>query len=262
MKNIHQTIARSVGLTAFAGALVVLPMALPSGVAVSYADTGTDVIDVDTGAIVGPAQNADQAADQGDVAPALPGVDVNAGVPDVSTEPVTPEPITPGPVPPDPDAAPPVPVQTSSVNWDAVARCESGGNWAINTGNGYYGGLQFSQSTWTANGGTGSPANASKEEQIRVAENTLQSQGPGAWPVCGQRLTVASEPAVEEAPAAAPAPVAEAPAVAPAIEIPAELKPAAQQAYETARDLAGQYGFAAQFQQLSDANAPIVAALR
>lgn len=147
-------------------------------------------------------------------------------------------------------------------NWDGVAQCESGGDWNINTGNGYYGGLQFSQSTWTANGGTGSPANASKEEQIRVAENTLQSQGPGAWPVCGQRLTVASEPAVEEAPAAAPAPVAEAPAVAPAIEIPAELKPAAQQAYDTARDLAGQYGFAAQFQELSDANAPIVAALR
>ena len=147
-------------------------------------------------------------------------------------------------------------------NWDGVAQCESGGDWNINTGNGYYGGLQFSQSTWTANGGTGSPANASKEEQIRVAENTLQSQGPGAWPVCGQRLTVASEPAVEEAPAAAPAPVAEAPAVAPAIEIPAELKPAAQQAYDTARDLAGQYGFAAQFQQLSDANAPIVPALR
>lgn len=147
-------------------------------------------------------------------------------------------------------------------NWDGVAQCESGGDWNINTGNGYYGGLQFSQSTWTANGGTGLPANASKEEQIRVAENTLQSQGPGAWPVCGQRLTVASEPAVEEAPAAAPAPVAEAPAVAPAVEIPAELKPAAQQAYDTARDLAGQYGFAAQFQQLSDANAPIVAALR
>lgn len=187
MKNIHQTIARSVGLTAFAGALVVLPMALPSGVAVSYADTGTDVIDVDTGAIVGPAQNADQAADQGDVAAALPGVDVNAGVPDVSTEPVTPEPITPGPVTPDPDAAPPVPVQTSSVNWDAVARCESGGNWAINTGNGYYGGLQFTMGTWRANGGAGSPHNAPKSEQIRVAENVLNSQGIGAWPVCGRR---------------------------------------------------------------------------
>jgi resuscitation-promoting factor RpfA len=74
-----------------------------------------------------------------------------------------------------------------SVNWDAIAACESGGNWGINTGNGYYGGLQFSQGTWEANGGTGNPANASKSEQIRVAENTLQSQGIGAWPVCGAR---------------------------------------------------------------------------
>ncbi len=79
-------------------------------------------------------------------------------------------------------------------NWDGVAQCESGGNWGINTGNGYYGGLQFSQSTWTANGGTGSPHTASKEEQIRVAENTLASQGPGAWPTCGQYLTTAEPP--------------------------------------------------------------------
>ncbi|MEU0934809.1 transglycosylase family protein [Embleya sp. NPDC005971] len=68
--------------------------------------------------------------------------------------------------------------------WDKVAQCESGGNWSINTGNGYYGGLQFTQSTWRANGGTGSPQNASKAEQIRVAENVLRTQGPGAWPVC------------------------------------------------------------------------------
>jgi resuscitation-promoting factor RpfE len=73
------------------------------------------------------------------------------------------------------------------VNWDAVAACESGGNWAINTGNGYYGGLQFTQSTWSANGGSGSPHNASREEQIRVANNVLASQGIGAWPVCGRR---------------------------------------------------------------------------
>jgi resuscitation-promoting factor RpfA len=73
------------------------------------------------------------------------------------------------------------------VNWDAVAACESGGNWSINTGNGYSGGLQFKQSTWEANGGTGSPANASREEQIRVAENVRGSQGMGAWPVCGKR---------------------------------------------------------------------------
>ena len=74
-----------------------------------------------------------------------------------------------------------------SVDWDAIARCESGGNWSINTGNGYAGGLQFTQSTWRANGGTGSPANASREEQIRVAENVLATQGIRAWPVCGRR---------------------------------------------------------------------------
>ena len=73
----------------------------------------------------------------------------------------------------------------STVNWDAVAKCESGGNWAINSGNGYYGGLQFSPATWKANGGTGMPHQASREEQIRVAENVLRTQGIGAWPTCG-----------------------------------------------------------------------------
>lgn len=84
------------------------------------------------------------------------------------------------------EEAPPVPV-AYSVNWDAIAQCESGGNWSINTGNGYYGGLQFTAGTWRANGGSGSAANASREEQIRVAENVLRSQGIRAWPVCGRR---------------------------------------------------------------------------
>ena len=74
-----------------------------------------------------------------------------------------------------------------SVNWDAIAQCESGGNWAINTGNGHYGGLQFSPATWTANGGAGNPAHATREEQIRVAENVLAKQGIGAWPSCGSK---------------------------------------------------------------------------
>ena len=73
----------------------------------------------------------------------------------------------------------------STVNWDAVAQCESGGNWAIDSGNGFYGGLQFSPATWKANGGTGMPHQASREEQIRIAENVLRTQGIGAWPVCG-----------------------------------------------------------------------------
>ncbi|CAM3713262.1 MULTISPECIES: transglycosylase family protein [Tsukamurella] len=74
-----------------------------------------------------------------------------------------------------------------SVDWDSIAACESGGNWSTNTGNGYYGGLQFSPSTWRANGGSGLPHNASRSEQIRVAENVLRSQGIGAWPSCGRR---------------------------------------------------------------------------
>jgi resuscitation-promoting factor RpfC len=72
-----------------------------------------------------------------------------------------------------------------SVDWDAIAQCESGGNWSTNTGNGHYGGLQFKPSTWAANGGVGSPSTASREEQIRVAENVLRTQGLRAWPTCG-----------------------------------------------------------------------------
>ena len=97
-------------------------------------------------------------------------------------------PVPDAPPPPAPDAPPPPPAhQAYSVNWDAIAQCESGGNWGISTGNGFSGGLQFTSSTWHANGGSGSPSNASREEQIRVAENVLHTQGIHAWPVCGRR---------------------------------------------------------------------------
>ncbi|MCX4881289.1 MULTISPECIES: transglycosylase family protein [unclassified Streptomyces] len=79
--------------------------------------------------------------------------------------------------------------------WDAVAQCESGGNWSINTGNGYYGGLQFSASTWAAYGGTQYAAQANqagKAQQIAVAEKVLAAQGKGAWPVCGTGLSSAA----------------------------------------------------------------------
>ena len=72
--------------------------------------------------------------------------------------------------------------------WDKLAQCESGGNWNINTGNGYHGGLQFSQSTWRAHGGTGSASKASKSQQIAVAEKVLKSQGWKAWPACSKKL--------------------------------------------------------------------------
>lgn len=74
--------------------------------------------------------------------------------------------------------------------WDRVAQCESGGRWHINTGNGYYGGLQFSAATWRAYGGKvyASQANgATKAQQIAIARRVLASQGPRAWPVCGPR---------------------------------------------------------------------------
>lgn len=160
--------------------------------------------------------------------------------------------------------------------WDALAQCESGGNWAINTGNGYYGGLQFSLSSWAAAGGTGNPAAASKAEQIRVAENLLQMQGWGAWPSCAAKLNlyaygtsgaaatvaeapaatttvapqatqvteVAAAPAVVETPAVVEAPAAE---TAPAAEVVAEAAPAANtytvKAGDTLSEIAYAHGF-------------------
>ncbi|PXX10501.1 transglycosylase family protein [Mycolicibacterium moriokaense] len=90
-----------------------------------------------------------------------------------------------------------------SVNWDAIAQCESGGNWSTNTGNGAYGGLQFKQATWSANGGVGNPATAPRAEQVRVAENVLRTQGLGAWPKCGAN---AGSPAVWTTPTMPTAP--------------------------------------------------------
>ena len=86
--------------------------------------------------------------------------------------------------------------------WDRVATCESGGNWAINTGNGYYGGVQFSATTWTGFGGGRYAARAdlaTKGQQIEIAQKVLSAQGPGAWPVCSVRagLTVTNGLAVD-----------------------------------------------------------------
>jgi resuscitation-promoting factor RpfB len=72
--------------------------------------------------------------------------------------------------------------------WDKLAECESGGNWSINTGNGYYGGLQFSLSTWRAYGGSGMPHEASREEQIAIAEKLQADAGWGSWPACSSKL--------------------------------------------------------------------------
>jgi uncharacterized protein YabE (DUF348 family) len=84
-----------------------------------------------------------------------------------------------------------VPPVTNGAQWDALSRCEAGGNWAINTGNGFYGGVQFDQNTWERSGGLRYAARAdlaTREEQIAVASVTQQRQGWGAWPVCSARV--------------------------------------------------------------------------
>jgi LysM repeat protein len=127
------------------------------------------------------------------------------------------------------------PAQAASTSqWDAVAQCESTGNWAINTGNGFYGGLQFSQSTWAGYGGTQYAARAdlaTKAQQIAVAERTLASQGKGAWPVCGTGLGAAN---TTSAPAVAAAPQQQAPQAQPAPKQQVAPKQQAAQAPTTA----------------------------
>ena len=87
-------------------------------------------------------------------------------------------------------AAAPAPASSGGANWSAIAACESGGNWSANTGNGFYGGLQFTEQTWLAYGGgqyASSASQATEAQQIAVAQRVLAGQGIGAWPVCGAR---------------------------------------------------------------------------
>ncbi|MEW1914500.1 transglycosylase family protein [Kitasatospora sp. NPDC085895] len=131
--------------------------------------------------------------------------------------------------------------------WDAVAQCESTGNWHINTGNGFYGGLQFTNSTWAAFGGTSFAPRAdlaTKDQQIAVAEKVLAAQGPGAWPVCSVKAGLTkggAAPQVDTAAAAAPkaaaapAPKAAAPAAPKADEQKASRSEARAQLNTTAK---------------------------
>ena len=128
-------------------------------------------------------------------------------------------------------------------DWDRLAQCESGGNWAINTGNGYYGGLQFSGQTWSAfGGGQYAPTanQATREQQIAVAEKILASQGWGAWPACSASLGLNSAPTPRHAapaPDPAPAPVQQA-AAQPSDEL------AVDALYKMVEDTAAKYGLA------------------
>jgi hypothetical protein len=102
----------------------------------------------------------------------------------VRVAPAAPAPTTTQPPPPpraygDPD---------DPATWDRMAQCEAGGNWAANTGNGYYGGLQFSLATWQSYGGAGYPHEASRETQIEIGKRLQADRGWGAWPGCAEEL--------------------------------------------------------------------------
>lgn len=159
---------------------------------------------------------------------------------------------------------------TSTSTWDALAQCESGGNWATNTGNGYSGGLQFSPTTWAAYGGTGSAADASREQQIAVAEQVQASQGWGAWPSCSSQLGLSggATGAVQSAPVqsvpvqAAPvqsapvqsAPVAQAPVAKHATAVALSGETYTLQAGDTLSIVAQKLGVEGGWQHLADAN--------
>lgn len=111
----------------------------------------------------------------------------------VEQAPVQQSPVVSGPAYTQPPAADPAPVVASGSVWDSLAQCEAGGNWAINTGNGYYGGLQFSAGTWNAHGGqqyAPTADQATREQQIAVAEKVQAAQGWGAWPACTASLGI------------------------------------------------------------------------
>ncbi|WUH93207.1 transglycosylase family protein [Streptomyces sp. NBC_00433] len=127
----------------------------------------------------------------------------------------------------------------SVATWDAVAQCESGGNWSINTGNGYYGGLQFSQSSWEAAGGLQYASRAdlaTKDQQIAVAEKLLAIQGPGAWSCASAGGLTAGGPSPDINPGGSSSASTSTPAktTTPAKSTPA--KPAAKPAKHTASD--------------------------
>jgi resuscitation-promoting factor RpfE len=215
LKNVRQTLT----IAAITGVLAMAPLTLSNATAFAADDMRWDPNTVGApfeAADVMPAPPAPDAAPAPDApapdaAPAAdaPAPDAPPPPADLPPAPDAPPPPAPdAPAPPAPDAAPApdapappappaddapapepakAPIKAYSVNWDAIAACESGGNWGISTGNGYSGGLQFTPSTWRANGGSGSANGASRAEQIRVAENVLHSQGIGAWPVCGRR---------------------------------------------------------------------------
>jgi hypothetical protein len=162
-------------------------------------------------------------------------------------------------------------------DWDQLAHCESGGNWAINTGNGFHGGLQFSPSTWRSFGGdqyASSPEYASREQQIAVGEKVLATQGWGAWPSCSSHLGLHDGSTLRDVPSSTPhvetagftqhwnqqtqpdlAPRQDTPAPAPVQQRPLDSNQQVFQAVDKGITVAQQHGFQLPQQALNAYNA-------
>ena len=150
------------------------------------------------------------------------------------------------------------PASADQHDWSGVAQCESGGNWSINTGNGYFGGLQFSPSTWSAYGGGAYASRAdlaSVAAQIAVAERVLVGQGIGAWPSCGRFLRGGSTavPAPAASRSTRPAPVA-----APAVYVASTGGSYTVRPGDTLGGIAATYGVAGGWQALWSLNSATV----
>ena len=137
--------------------------------------------------------------------------------------------------------------------WEKLAQCESGGNWSINTGNGFYGGLQFTQQSWNGVGMSGSPHTASKEAQIEAGERLLALQGWGAWPACTAKygLSGAATPTYTNSGAVQSAPAATTSTV---------VAPSTYQvvAGDTLSLIASRLGVAGGYQAIADANVDVI----
>jgi hypothetical protein len=196
----RKTVRRAIIGGAVGLALLVGPVALATAVVPDDNDGGR--VDAASAGSETSLINLRRASSQADLAKAkarksmrtttttAPPTTTTTAPPTTTTEP------PPPPTEPPVTEAPPEPAPSSGglgdpnnyASWDALAQCESGGNWQINTGNGYYGGLQFSLSSWQGVGGTGYPHEHSRETQIAMGQRLYASSGWGAWPACSAQL--------------------------------------------------------------------------
>jgi hypothetical protein len=192
------------GLALLIGPVALATVVLPDGggddqVEAAGNDTATSLINARR-LMANPMASKDGALGLSTTTTTAPPTTTTTAPPTTTTEP--PPPTTEEPPAEEPPAEEPPPTETppppdsggglgdpnSYASWDALAECESGGDWHINTGNGYYGGLQFSLGSWQAVGGTGYPHEHSRETQITMGQRLYASSGWGAWPSCTAQL--------------------------------------------------------------------------